>query len=258
MKQIALNRNSRIASIRRRCAVVAIVATTVASPAQAATTFRAIFTGKVVNNGETFFPTGLSPSDTFSWAVVFNPIFSPSATQTGDTFEWTQSTSSPQPLYTPQTLTSPYNTGINGTTYNSISTTPTAGDFFQLNNNTKAFGLQTGRVSSGLQLVVDGNSTPLINLAISGTMPGLGSGTSSNLYTFFTQAIGPSNQYSCSSPALGCGGSGSFETGEGTYSFDITSITLEVPGPIGVAGLAPLLAYSRKLRRKLRASRPSR
>lgn len=258
MKQMATNHNSRIASIRRRCALVAIVAATVASPAQAATTFRAIFTGKVVNNGESFFPTGLSPSDTFSWAVVFNPIFSPSATQTGDTFKWSQTSASSQPLYTSQTLTSPYNTGINGTAYNSLNTIPTVEDFFQLNNSTKAFGLQTGRLASGLQLVVDGNATPLINLDISGTMPGLGSGTSSNLYTFFNQAIGPSKVYSCSSPALGCGGSGSFETGEGIYSFDLTSITLEVPGPIGVAGLAPLLAYSRKIRRNLRASRPSR
>jgi hypothetical protein len=147
---MATNHNSRIASIRRRCALVAIVAATVASPAQAATTFRAIFTGKVVNNGESFFPTGLSPSDTFSWAVVFNPIFSPSATQTGDTFKWSQTSASSQPLYTSQTLTSPYNTGINGTAYNSLNTIPTVEDFFQLNNSTKAFGLQTGRLASGL------------------------------------------------------------------------------------------------------------
>lgn len=255
MKQIATHRSLRAISSYLLPALAVTVAATFSSPAQAAP-FRAIFTGNIVNNGEDFFPTGLSPSDTFSWAVVFNPSFASPATQNGNFFKWLQAGASSEPLFTPETLTSPFNTGIIGTAYNSIGTSPTdpSGDYFELNNLNKTFTLQTGRTPSGLNLDVDGQTIGLTNLFVSGSMPGLQAGASSNLYTFFTEAVGPSGQYICTSVDPGCNGNGLIELEEGNYSFVLTSITLEVPGPIGIAGLAPLLAYSRRLRRSLKGS----
>lgn len=256
VKQTFTKRSFRIISSSLLPALGVAAAATFASPAQAVP-LRAIFTGNISDRGEDFFPTGLSPSDTFSWAVVFNPGFTTPATQTSDLFKWLQTGPSSEPLFTPETLTSPFNTGISGSAYNSIGTPPTdgGGDYLQLNNFNKTFTLQTGRTPSGLNLEVDGSPIGLTNLFISGTMPGLQAGTSSNLYAFFTEAVGPSGQYSCSTANLGCNGNGSIELAEGNYEFVLTSITLEVPGPLGIAGLAPLLAYSRKLRLRLKGSR---
>lgn len=258
VKQISTHRCLRAISSGLLPVLAVTITTTLASPAQAVP-LRAIFTGKIVDNGEDFFPTGLAPSDTFSWAVVFNLDFATPATQAGDLFKWLQTGPSSEPLFTPETLTPPFNTGIVGTAYNSIGTPPTdgGGDYFELNNFNKTFKLQTGRTPSGLNLTVDGATIGLSNLFISGTMPGLQAGTSSNLYTFLAQAIGPSGQYSCSTTNPGCNGNGSIQLQEDIYSFALTSITLEVPGPIGIAGLAPLLAYSRKLRLRQKGSRAS-
>jgi hypothetical protein len=234
-------------------AITAAVA--LASPAQAAP-FRAIFTG-TFDPAQSPYPTGLGPTNTFTWTVVFNQGFSPNATIAGSDYTWTQPGASPQPLFTPQTLTSPQSTGITGTSYNSINTEPVDDDLFTLNNSTKIFTLQTGRTSSGLTLDVGGNSRTIKNLVITGAMPGLNNASDPNLYTFFSQAV-PSGQYSCTSPTPDCGGVGSIETPEATYNFTLTGIALEVPGPMGLAGMLPVMAFSRRLRSRINAANSSR
>jgi hypothetical protein len=239
-------------------ALATITGFTLAGPAQAVPV-RAIFTGTITNTLEDAYPTGLGPGNTFQWAAVFNPAYNTNATVTGNLFQWLQLGPLPNPIYDITTLTRPYNTGITGISYNSPNTPPKTSDVFNITNSSSpddgTFVLRTGRSNSNLTVEIDGEIRELSNLEFAGRMPGLNPSSSLDVTTFLSQAIGPSGSYTCSTTSTaGCGGTGFFQVAENQFQFSWTAVTLEVPGPIGIAGLAPLLAYSRKLRRTINSS----
>lgn len=228
------------------------------SPAYgSATPIRAIFTGRL-NAGQPLYPAGLGPLDTFQWAIVFNSTFLAPATVAGTEFIWEQTAASPDPLYSPETLTSPLNTGITGASYNSINTAPTGqptgfADTFTFNTSNRRFFIGTGRNPSGLSITVGGVPRPLKSWDTDGELPDFLVSSSEDLNTFLHEGIGPSGSYSCNSADdPDCTGAGFLETSEDLFEFTWTAVTFEVPGPIGLAGLVPLVGYSRKLRRKLK------